>query len=111
MDNTIYEVFQGEDLEINFKAKNSFLEIISISDIEISVALINSLKNKIYETGKDEGFSVIRDTDSSFSVLLDSIATSVMFPGDYTLSVMLTKEGKTAIEQIKIIRLINSKHK
>ena len=111
MDNNIYETFQGEDFEICFKAKNSLLEEIDISAIEISVALINPLRNQIYESGTETGISIIRDTSSSFIVSISSDTTINMTPGDYTLSVMLTKDNKTAIEQIKIIRLINSKHR
>lgn len=111
MDNNIYEAYQGEDFEICFKARNSTFEDVDISDINISVVLINQLKNKTYEAGKTERISIVRDTPNSFIVSISALATISMAYGDYTLSVKLTKDNKTAIEQIRIIRLINSLHK
>lgn len=111
MNNNIYETYQGEDFEITFKARDSYFENVDISEIDISVALINPLKNKVYETGVTEGMSISRNGTSSFIVAITSEATSRLQAGDYSISVMLSKNGKKAIEQIKLIRVISSLHK
>lgn len=111
MNNNIYETYQGEDFEIDFKARDSYFENVDISDIEISVALINPLKNKIYETGHTDGMSIVRDGTSAFSVVITSATTALLPAGDYSISVKLSKNGKKAIEQIKLIRVIGSIHK
>lgn len=111
MDNCIYESYQGEDFDITFNARNSFLDPVDISNIDISVALVHTLQSKIFKLGEFDGITLTRNNSNSFTVSLNSIATSKFPSGDYFLSVMLTNNGKKAIEQIKIIRIINSLHK
>lgn len=111
MNSNIYETYQGEDFEIDFKARNSYFQDVDISTIDISVALINTLKNRVYETGTTAGMSIVRNGKNSFSVAITSIATETFSAGDYALSVKLSKSGKKAIEQVKIIRVISSLHK
>ena len=111
MNTNIFEIYQGEDLDIYFSAKDSCGDAVDITEIAISVAFINNIKNKIYLTGETDGVTLNKDSANSFIVSVNSSSTKTLPAGDYSLSVMLTKNGKKAIEQIKLIRVINSLHK
>ena len=111
MNTNIFEIYQGEDIEIFFSAKDSIDKPVNITQIDISVAFINNFQNKIYLTEQTEGITLIKDTENSFVVSIVATTTKTLPAGDYSMSVMLTKDGKKAIEQIKIIRIINSLHK
>lgn len=108
MSTHIYEIYQGEDLEILLNGKNSNNESVDISDIDLSVAFINTALNKIEISSKHDPLEITRPSQSSIKIAVSNAITKKLPCADYILSFVLTKDNKRVIEEIYLLKVLNS---
>ncbi len=110
MKSSIYELYQGEDLDITLRAKDSTDQNVDISSLEIEIAFVNSSQTQIILSNQNQGIKSQLSDNHTLEINISSGVTSTLPQGDYLLSVILTKDKKRVIEQVQIFRVLKSIH-
>lgn len=108
MNTSIYKIYQGEDFDIFLNGKNSNNESVDISDIDISIGFINTALNKIEISSQNNELEITRPSKNSIKIAVSNAITKILPCGDYVISFVLTKNNKRVIEEIYLLKVLNS---
>ncbi len=111
MNNQIYQIYQGEDLDIRLWPKNEQGTDIEIDlSIELKVDLVRISSQECVLSTSSNTISATRPDNYSYLVSIAANETKAIEGGDYSLSLYFEQGGRKIIEKINILRVIDSIH-